>query len=88
MSRRQIVDDPEQGEGLGSLPKHLPSVASLLLFNTAENPYKKYVLLDPLSGAQTKTRDKLIEEVSELSEAPYSILQGEELGHGAKDSMM
>ncbi len=88
VSRRQITDDPEQGEGLGRLPKHLPSVSSLLLFNTAENPYKKYVLLDPLSGAQTKTRDNIIEEDSELSEAPYSILQGEELGRGTQDSIL
>ncbi len=87
-SRRQMSDDPEQGEGLGSLPKHLPSVSSLLLFNTAENPYKKYVLLDPLSGATTKTRDTIIEDDSELAEAPYSITQGEELGGGTKDSIL
>ena len=85
---RMQLDDPEQGEGLGSLPKHLPSVSSLLLFNTAENPYKKYVVLDPLSGAMTKTRDKLTEEEHELSEAPITITQGEELGRGPQDSVM
>ena len=75
------------GEGLGSLPRYLPSVSSLLLFNTAENPYKKYVVLDPLEGAKTKTRDK-IEEENELSEAPITITQGEELGRAQQDSMM
>lgn len=79
--------NPETGEGLGSLPRYLPSVSSLLLFNTAENPYKKYVLLDPLQGAKTKTRDK-VEEESELSDAPITITQGEELGRAAQDSMM
>ena len=79
-------DDPEQGEGLGSLPRHLPSVSSLLLFNTSENPYKKYVLLDPLSGAKVKTRDNLVEE--ELAEAPVTITQGEELLTGPQDSVM
>ena len=80
-------DDPEQGEGLGSLPRHLPSVSSLLLFNTSENPYKKYVLLDPLSGAKVKTRDNLGER-EELAEAPVTITQGEELLSGPQDSIM
>ena len=75
-----------EGEGLGSLPKHLPSVSSLLLFNTSENPYKKYVILDPLEGVKTKTRDSIKEE--EISEAPYTITEGEELLHGNVDSVM
>ena len=35
---RQYV--PPKVQGLGRLPQHLPSVSSLLLFNTSENPYK------------------------------------------------
>ena len=85
---RSHGNDTEIGEGLGSLPRHLPSVSSLLLFNTDENPYKKYVLLDPLEGAKTKTRDKIIEEVNELAEAPITITQGEELGRAQQDSIM
>ena len=81
-------DDPEQGEGLGSLPRHLPSVTSLLLFNTSENPYKKYVVLDPLSGAKVKTRDSLNQEEYSLTEAPVTITQGEELLSGPQDSVM
>ena len=82
-----VQDDPDQvGEGLGSLPHHLPSVSSLLLFNTSENPYKKYVLLDPLSGAQTKTRDKVLKQDDELSAAPVSIFKGEMLERGPQDS--
>lgn len=30
--------DAEKGEGLGGLPHSLPSISSLLLFNTTENP--------------------------------------------------
>jgi hypothetical protein len=30
-------------EGLGSLPRDLDSVSSLLLFNTSENPYVFYI---------------------------------------------
>ena len=43
-------DNDKKGEGLGKLPKAIDSVSSLLLFNTAENPYKKYVIMDPLAG--------------------------------------
>lgn len=85
---RFASDDPEQGEGLGSLPHHLPSVSSLLLFNTSENPYKKYVVLDPLSGATVKTRDNLNQEEDSLTDAPVTITQGEELLSGPQDSVM
>ena len=86
--RGPSCDDPEMGEGLGRLPRHLPSVSSLLLFNTTENPYKKYVVLDPLEGAKTKTRDKIGEEENKLSEAPVTITKGEELQRGQQDSIM
>ena len=70
--------DDTKGEGLGSLPKNLHSVSSLLLFNSTENPYKKYVMLDPLAGAVTKTRSN-IEEEENMAEAPLSITRGEEM---------
>jgi len=44
------MGDENMQEGLGRLPRYLPSVSSLLLFNTSENPYKKYVSLDNLAG--------------------------------------
>jgi WAS family protein 1 len=82
-----ILDDADQlGEGLGSLPRHLVSISSLLLFNTSENPYRKYVLMDPLSGVKIKTRDRIIEADNELHEAPQSILFWEELERGPRDS--
>lgn len=44
------LTQPEQGQtnkqGLGRLPEYLPTVSSLLLFNSAENPYKEFKLLD------------------------------------------
>lgn len=82
-----VVDDPDElGEGLGSLPRHLPSVSSLLLFNTSENPYRKYVLLDPLSGVKVKTRKREDETDDKITEAPSSILHGEEMERAVKDS--
>jgi WAS protein family homolog 1 len=37
-------------EGLGRLPRGLPSVSAMLLFNTSENPYRTYAELDNLAG--------------------------------------
>lgn len=37
-SERRKRNDETRGEGLGGLPKTIPSVSSLLLFNTSENP--------------------------------------------------
>ncbi|KAH1187619.1 hypothetical protein KIL84_020368, partial [Mauremys mutica] len=65
-------DDAE--EGLGSLPRNISSLSSLLLFNTTENLYKKYVFLDPLAGAVTKTHVTLGTDTEEkLFDAPLSI---------------
>lgn len=71
-------------EGLGGLPKTLPSVSSLLLFNTSENLYKKYVMLDPL-GVVTKTRTAIDEE-TDLADAPSTITQREELQRQQNES--
>nr|XP_033808968.1 WASH complex subunit 1 [Geotrypetes seraphini] len=76
----QVHEDDEAEGGLGSLPKNINSVSSLLLFNTTENLYKKYVLLDPLSGAVTKTHMTLeIETEEKLFDAPFSISKREQL---------
>lgn len=37
-------------DGLGRLPRNIPSVASLLLFNTDDTPYQRYMALDNLLG--------------------------------------
>ncbi|KAJ3596422.1 hypothetical protein NHX12_002829 [Muraenolepis orangiensis] len=58
VSKKKRSED-ETEEGLGGLPRNISSVSSLLLFNTTENLYKKYVLLDPLAGAVTKTHNAL-----------------------------
>ncbi|KAM5238634.1 WASH complex subunit 1 [Ctenodactylus gundi] len=66
--------EDEAEEGLGGLPSNISSVSSLLLFNTTENLYKKYVFLDPLAGAVTKTHVTLGAETEEkLFDAPVSI---------------
>nr|XP_002124160.1 WASH complex subunit 1 [Ciona intestinalis] len=74
--RSSSVDD---AEGLGGMPKDCKSISSLLLFNTSENPYKKYSIFDPL-GVTSKTRTDLEEEKEDgLADAPASIANREEM---------
>ncbi|KAL8222159.1 UNVERIFIED_CONTAM: WASH complex subunit 1 [Gekko kuhli] len=78
-------DDAE--EGLGSLPRNISSLSSLLLFNTTENLYKKYVFLDPLAGAVTKTHVALATEKEEkLFDAPLSITKRGQLDQQVPES--
>ncbi|XP_065661526.1 WASH complex subunit 1 [Hydra vulgaris] len=79
-------NDDKKREGLGKLPKALDSVSSLLLLNTSENPYKKYVIMDPLAGAITRTRKSLDGEDEEIGVAPSTITNPEHLERGNGDN--
>ncbi|MGH0162362.1 UNVERIFIED_CONTAM: hypothetical protein FKN15_063459 [Acipenser sinensis] len=76
-AKRRSEDETE--EGLGGLPRNISSVSSLLLFNTTENLYKKYVFLDPLAGAVTKTQNTLETEKEKPFDAPLSMTKREQL---------
>lgn len=58
-------------EGLGRLPAGLSSISALLLFNTQENPYKKYVSLDNLAGKERVTAEQQTRK--ELAAAPTTL---------------
>ncbi len=58
-----------------SLPDHLPSVSSLLLFNSGENPYKAYKTLDNLSGKGLKLRERATDKKT-LDLAPGTLQTG------------
>jgi WAS family protein 1 len=58
---------------LGRLPSYLPSVSSILLFNSDENPYKKYVTINNLEGKAGEDRQA---QTTELMAAPKSLLEG------------
>lgn len=59
-------------EGLGSFPKDVGSINELLLFNTSKNPYKNYVMSDPLQASQyTKEANEIITPGPDA--APLSI---------------
>lgn len=84
-NKKKSEDETE--EGLGSLPRNISSVSSLLLFNTTENLYKKYVFLDPLAGAVTKTHTTLETEKDEKPfDAPLSITKREQLERQTAES--
>ncbi|XP_028823282.1 WASH complex subunit 1 isoform X1 [Denticeps clupeoides] len=84
-TKKRSEDETE--EGLGSLPRNVTSVSSLLLFNTTENLYKKYVFLDPLSGAVTKTHTSLeTEKEQKPFDAPLSITKREQLERQTAES--
>lgn len=63
-------------EGLGRLPTELESISSLLLFNTQENPYKKYVSLDNLAGKEVEAPAK---DKASLADAPTTLGEGDQL---------
>lgn len=84
-NKKKSEDETE--EGLGSLPRNISSVSSLLLFNTTENLYKKYVFLDPLAGAVTKTHKTLeTEKEQKPFDAPLSIAKREQLERQTAES--
>lgn len=65
----------QEEEGLGRLPDSIDSVGSLLLFNTGENPYTRYVQRDPL-GETKRTAVRAGEEEASagpLEAAPVSM---------------
>lgn len=61
-------------EGLGSFPDNVESVNELFLFNTSKNPYKNYVMSDPLQVI-LETKDEDESRVLGPDAAPLSISQ-------------
>uniref|UniRef100_A0AAV1TA19 WASH1 WAHD domain-containing protein n=1 Tax=Peronospora matthiolae TaxID=2874970 RepID=A0AAV1TA19_9STRA len=75
----QKTHQPEvdmETEGLGRLPEYIPSVGSVLLFNSGENPYQKYTSWDNLLGTDYEEEE---EKQKELAKAPRTIEYGDEL---------
>ena len=75
-------------EGLGKLPKNCKSVSSLLLFNTNENPYKKYSIFDPLGmSRKTPLMEKSVQS-NEIGDAPTSIVNREAMEQHVADNFL
>ena len=67
-----------EDKGLGPLPSHLPTVGSLLLYNSNVNPYKNYQQLDNLE-ASGRTKTVLADEDKRLASAPTTLVNGDML---------
>jgi WAS family protein 1 len=61
-------------EGIGHLPENIDSVTNLLLFNSNQNPYKKYSSLDNLDGSRKVSPEQ--DQTEELFSAPQTIIDG------------
>lgn len=80
----------DAGDGLGGLPENLESLSSLLLFNSEENPYKKYTTFDPLGAskrAKTAAADNDVGD-DRLGDAPMSIINREQMERHAAESYL
>lgn len=73
IKRIERVCDETQ-EGLGPLPGYLPSVSSVVLFNSDENPYKHYNTINNLEGVGGK--DRANNNDFGPSAAPQSLIEG------------
>jgi hypothetical protein len=78
-SDMERVEFVMEDEGLGSLPPQLECIGSLLLFNSAINPYKNYQTLDNLvSTGRVKVQED-DEAAKSLAAAPSTMLTGDSL---------
>jgi hypothetical protein len=69
-----IMDD----KGLGPLPPGIPSVGSLMLFNSSINPYKNYQALDNLLSTG-KEKEAEAGGKGSLASAPSTLISGDNL---------
>ncbi|GLV43043.1 washout [Carabus blaptoides fortunei] len=72
-------------EGLGSFPNNVESVNELFLFNTSKNPYKNYVMSDPLQ-VTLETKDEDGSKVLGPDAAPLSISQRSALNRSFREN--
>ena len=76
VDRAAVTEGAEGEEGLGRLPTYLPSIGSVLLFNSDENLYKKYESFNNLEGVGGQDRAKTS---GDLFSAPTTLATGAEL---------
>ncbi|KAJ5080557.1 wash complex subunit 1 [Anaeramoeba ignava] len=69
----------QKHQGLGRLPTTLRFVSNFLLFNSSENPYREYKLIDNLLGptAEMSLVDK--QNIMNLAEAPTTLIDRDSL---------
>lgn len=68
-----------EDEGIGKLPFNIPSIGSMLLFNSNISPYQEYQTLDNLVSSGRDKIAKEDEKKASLASAPMTMLSGEAL---------
>ncbi|KAF5285275.1 hypothetical protein FQR65_LT13289 [Abscondita terminalis] len=76
----------EDIKGLGIIPNDITSINDLVLYNTGKNPYKNYIISDPLQSSITIKKDE-VSELSEISAAPHSISDRTTLTRSVTDTI-
>jgi len=66
-----------QKPGLGRLPKRLPSVSSMLLFNSTATPYKQYSNINTLLGEDLASREE-DDDNYEMEHAPDTFMNDQD----------
>eukprot|EP00750_Incisomonas_marina_P000247 INCI10200.3.p1 GENE.INCI10200.3~~INCI10200.3.p1 ORF type:complete len:535 (-),score=133.26 INCI10200.3:58-1662(-) len=66
-----------QKPGLGRLPKRLPSVSSMLLFNSTATPYKQYSTINTLLGEDFASREE-DDDNYEMEHAPDTFMNDQD----------
>ena len=77
-SDMERVEFVMEDEGLGRVPENVDYVSSLLLFNSAVNPYKNYTAMDNLMSSGRGGKDDAA-AFKGLASAPTSMLNGDVL---------
>ncbi len=75
-SDMERVEFVMEDEGLGPVPMKIDYVGSLLLFNSAVNPYKNYTTLDNLVSSGRGAKDD-VTIMKGLASAPATMLNGD-----------
>ncbi|KAF2884009.1 hypothetical protein ILUMI_22127 [Ignelater luminosus] len=79
------LDEIQDVNGLGEIPRDIKSINDLLLYNTGKNPYKNYEMSDPLQASFRAKKDDTL-DVSDIGAAPHSISERATLTRSATES--
>ena len=75
-SDMERVEFVMEDEGLGPVPEKIDYIGSLLLFNSAINPYKNYTTLDNLVSSGRGAKEEIAANKA-LASAPATMLNGD-----------
>eukprot|EP01117_Protostelium_nocturnum_P013942 TRINITY_DN5255_c0_g1_i4.p1 TRINITY_DN5255_c0_g1~~TRINITY_DN5255_c0_g1_i4.p1 ORF type:complete len:449 (-),score=120.25 TRINITY_DN5255_c0_g1_i4:640-1986(-) len=72
-------EDELDDDGLGRLPEKIPSVSSLLMFNSVESPYRKDASMVDNLASKNRAKLRASEPKKQLASAPTTLNEGDTL---------